>query len=284
MRNTSITTHTAVWAITIGIAALTASSPAAAAMSLGQAGNPYVVCDGPATYLQASVGQDPGYTVPAGGGVITSWSTAAVGGGAQVKLALFRPTGTPDEYTTVGTSSAETMRGSSLNAFGTRIAAQGGDVLGMLILSGAHSCVAINTGSAGDRVQRVEGALLDTGMTQVFSDPSQPERRLNIAAVLETDADGDGIGDEPPSTKLTGKPRVSHGKAKFTFESADPAATFQCKFDDGSRRRCTSPRSYPADVGAHEFSVQAVDSDGHRDPTPAKSHFVVPGRGRATTP
>jgi hypothetical protein len=275
MKNLAIPAKAAMTAITIGVVALTASSPAAAATSLGQAGNPFVVCDGPATYLQGSVGRAPSYTVPAGGGVITSWSTAAVAGGAQVKLALFRPTPTPDEYTTVGTSSAETMRSSSLNAFGTRIAVQAGDVLGMLILSGAHSCVAINTGSDGDRVQRVEGTLLDTGMTQIFSDPSQSERRLNIAAVLETDADGDGIGDEPPGTKLTGKPRVSRGKARFTFESTDPAATFLCKFDGGSRRRCTSPRSYPAKVGAHAFSVQAVDSDGHRDPTPAKSRFVV---------
>ena len=183
-------------------------SPAAAATALGETSNPFpnVVCSGPSTYLQVSTGRTPSYTVPAGGGVITSWSTraSATRGGAQVKLGIFRPTGPPPSaYTTVGASGAQTLKAGLLNAFPTSIPVQPGDTLGLLIIAGGHNCISIDTGSPQDRTEREEGALFDLGAVHTYNDPSQPARRINVAATLEADADGDGVGDEAPETTIT---------------------------------------------------------------------------------
>ncbi len=261
------------------------ASPAAAATALGETNNPYsgVVCNGPSTYLQVSTGRAPSYTVPAGGGVITSWSTfAPVGqGGAQVRLGVFRETGPPPaQYTTVGASAAQTLTAGSLNVFPASIPAQAGDTLGLLIVAGGHNCIIIDTGSPQDGTQREEGALFDVGSVHLYSDPSQPARRVNVAATLEADADGDGIGDEPPQTKITkGAPKkTDKSKVKFKFRSEDPGATFECKLDQKAFRACKSPKTVKnLDAGKHTFAVRAVDQDGHRDPTPAKDKFKVVG-------
>jgi hypothetical protein len=264
-------------------AMLVSASPAAAATALGETDNPYanVTCEGPSTYLQVSTGRTPSYTVPAGGGVITSWSTLALLGGAEVKLGVFRPTGPPPgAYTTVGASALQTLVGGSLNSFATSIPVQAGDTLGLLIVSGGHNCIIINTGSPQDGTERQEGALFDLGAVHTYNDPSQPARRINIAATLEADANGDGIGDEAPETKITkGAPkRTDKSKLKFKFSSDDPGARFECKLDKTAFKACKSPKTLKnLDQGKHTFAVRAVDPDGHRDPAPAKDKFEVVG-------
>jgi hypothetical protein len=91
----------------------------------------------------------------------------------------------------------------SLNAFPTSIPVQGGDTLGLLIVSGGHNCITIDTGSPQDRTEREEGALFDLGAVHTYHDPSQPARRVNVGATLEADTNGDGIGDEAPETTIT---------------------------------------------------------------------------------
>ncbi len=266
-----------------GAAMVMSPSPAAAATALGEANNPFpnVLCSGPSTYLQVSTGRAPTYTVPAGGGVITSWSTLATAGrgGAQVKLGVFRPTGPPaTQYTTVGASVAQTLQAGSLNAFPTNIPVEGGETLGLLIVAGTHNCITIDTGSADDRTEREEGALFDLGAVHTFNDPSQPARRVNVAATLEADADADGIGDEAPETTITkGAPKkTDKSKLKLKFSSGDPGASFQCKLDETPFKGCKSPKTIKRlDAGKHTFAVRAVDPDGHRDPTPAKDKFKV---------
>jgi hypothetical protein len=264
-------------------AMLMPASPAVAATALGETNNPYsgVICTGPSTYLQVSTGRTPSYTAPAGGGVITSWTTFAPAGrgGAQVKLGVFRQTGTPPaQYTTVGASAAQTLTAGSLNVFPTSIPVEAGDTLGLLIVAGGHNCIIIDTGSPQDGTQREEGALFDVGSVHLYTDPSQPARRVNVAATLEADANGDGIGDEPPQTKITeGAPKkTDKSKVKFKFSSDDPGATFECKLDKKAFKACKSPKTLKnLDEGKHTFAVRAVDPDGHRDATPAKDKFKV---------
>jgi hypothetical protein len=278
-----ILTRRAVLLLTALLAAFLAlAAPAAAATALGETDNPYpnVICRGPSTYLQETTGRTPSYTVPAGGGVITSWSTFAPAdrGGAQVKLGVFRATGAPGEYTTVAASAPETLTAGSLNAFPTSIPVQAGDTLGLLIVAGEHNCIVIDTGSPQDRTQREEGALFDPGAVHTYNDPSQPARRVNVAARLEADADGDGIGDEAPETKITkGAPKkTDKNKITFKFSSDDPVASFQCKLDRKAFKACPSPKTLKhLDVGKHTFAIRAVDPDGHRDPSPAKDRFRV---------
>ena len=264
-------------------AMLMSASPTVAATTLGETNNPFsgVTCTGPSTYLQVSTGRTPSYTVPAGGGVITSWSTFAPAGqgGTQVKLGVFRPTAPPPtQYTTVGASAVQTLKADSVNAFPTSIPVQSGDTLGLLIVAGGYNCVIIDTGSPQDRTEREEGALFDVGSVNTYNDPSQPARRINVAATVEADANGDGIGDEPPETKITkGAPKkTDKNKVKFKFSSDDPGASFQCKLDKKPFKGCKSPKTIKhLEQGKHTFSVRAVDADGNRDPTPAKDKFKV---------
>ena len=231
-------------ALVLGLSAFAA--PADAATALGETESPYtpLICTGPSTYLQVSTGQAPSYTVPAGGGVITSWSTFAPLGGAVVKLGVFRPAGPPqDTYTTVGASPPQTLVAGSLNSFATSIPVQAGDTLGLLIVSGGHNCVIIDTGSPEDRTEREEGALFDLGAVHTYNDPSQPARRINVAATSKRTLT-DGIRDDPPTTKITkgapNRPRrakSSSSSAPTTLARASNASSTKRRSKDASPRR-----------------------------------------------
>ncbi len=279
-------TRTRLWKLrgtVVGVIACTAAlaqaSQAPAATTLGEAGSGTVPCDGPASYVQTTTGPPPAYAVPPGGGVITAWSTEAGStGGAQVRLAVLRATGAPNQFATIAASAAATLKSGSLNSFATSLSPQAGDVLGLLIVSGTHTCVRTNTGSDDDRGAREVGTVFDVGTIGTYTDPSAPGRRLNLAATLEADADGDGIGDEPPQTKITkGAPKkTDKSKVKFKFSSDDPGANFECKLDKKPYKACTSPKTVKRlDEGKHKFAVRAVDADGHRDASPPKDKFKV---------
>jgi hypothetical protein len=64
---------------------------------------------------------------------------------------------------------------------------------------------------------------------------------------------------------------IVSGPSPFVFTSDDPAATFECKIDDGEYDDCTSPFTPP--VGRHTFAVRARDAAGTVDPTPATSQY-----------
>jgi hypothetical protein len=63
---------------------------------------------------------------------------------------------------------------------------------------------------------------------------------------------------------------------KFTFNSPEAGATFECSRDGGNWNECESPMIYKGlDQGAHKFEVRAVDAVGNEDKTPAKAEWVV---------
>ncbi len=228
-------------ALVLGLSAFAA--PADAATALGETESPYtpLICTGPSTYLQVSTGQAPSYTVPAGGGVITSWSTFAPLGGAVVKLGVFRPAGPPqDTYTTVGASPPQTLVAGSLNSFATR-----------------HPGAGRGHAWAADRVRwtqlrhrrrrsperpRLSGRR-EPCSTSAPSTPTttrrQPARRINVAATVEADADGDGIGDEPPTTKITkGAPNETKEQSQVQVQLRRSGASF---LSSTKRRKDASP-------------------------------------------
>jgi hypothetical protein len=152
------------------------------ALVIGQVDRPFAFdCVGPSTYLQQATGANsPSYTVPAGGGLITSWDTfGGTSSGAQVKLAVFRPTGIPSQFTTVGSSDPQTIRALGDNRANTQIPVLGGETIGLLILSGTHQC-ALESGSA-DIGQRDSLAVHDTGSTFTYSDPN-PGAAVDVSA------------------------------------------------------------------------------------------------------
>jgi hypothetical protein len=108
--------------------------------------------------------------------------------------------------------------------------------------------------------------------------------RLDVAAVVEPDADGDGFGDESqdgcpsqadtqdtcdttgpdPSIDKGPKRKTESRTARFRFTSDDPNATFQCRLDKKPFAACTSPKKYrKLKVRKHRFRVQATDSHGN---------------------
>ena len=81
----------------------------------------------------------------------------------------------------------------------------------------------------------------------------------------------------PPATTIGKGPKkkTTKRKAKFTFSSDDPAATFQCKLDKKSFAACSSPKKVKVKPGRHKFSVEAIDAAGNIDASAAKFAWKV---------
>jgi hypothetical protein len=145
------------------------------ALVIGRADRPIALdCVGPSTYLQqANAATSPSYTVPAGGGLISSWETfGGTSSGAQVKLAVFRPTGIPSQFTTIASSAAQAIRAGQHNRADTQIPVLGGETIGLLILSGTHQCVDPVSSNPADIGQRDATTVHDAGATFTYSNPS----------------------------------------------------------------------------------------------------------------
>lgn len=287
--------------------AVSAAAPASAAVTIGQTGVPTGTCGEGDPTVQATSAGGPSYSVPAGGGVITSWSQlgSTVSPG-QAKLIIWRPTSNATDFRVVGKSEVQTFVAGMLLSFPTRIPVQGGDLLG--IRAGATSTVCFFVGAPGDSIRFRNDLATDpepaTGSTQTL--PSMlSNTRTNISAVVEPDADADGFGDEtqdecstdastqgpcpkdtdPPETTITKTPanKTKKPKAKYKFSSSEPNSTFECKLKGKGLKKavrhfrgCTSPRKYKhLDDGKFKFQVRATDAAGNVDPTPAKDKFKV---------
>ncbi len=90
-----------------------------------------------------------------------------------------------------------------------------------------------------------------------------------------------------PDTTITGgQPAnpTNNNLATFTFNSSDPAATFECQIDGGGFLPCTTPRYYTGlSEGPHTFQVRAINSFGSPDPTPASYTWVIDNTGPVVT-
>jgi hypothetical protein len=114
--------------VSLGLAVF-AGWAAAETITRGQAGAD-TTCDTPGDFIAVQTGVSGGtsYTVPAGEWTITSWTAAGGPPGAEA-LVVYRPTGTPDRYKIVGSTSAHALPGSE-NTFGASIKVKGGDLVG----------------------------------------------------------------------------------------------------------------------------------------------------------
>jgi Ca2+-binding RTX toxin-like protein len=92
------------------------------------------------------------YTVPAGSWTVTSWSTRAHSDDATIRLRIYRPSGTPGEYTVVADSSEHPLPlvESPLQTYPTSIAVEGGDLLGFVLDGTASVECGTGTGDAAD--------------------------------------------------------------------------------------------------------------------------------------
>ena len=86
-----------------------------------------------------------------------------------------------------------------------------------------------------------------------------------------------------PRTRLSPASYISRNAATFFYQAKGGVEpyTFRCKLDDKPYRRCghgLSGKRYYRHLsrGHHVFKVFAVDTNGKRDPTPAKRGFHFP--------
>jgi hypothetical protein len=185
----------------VSLLSSTLPGTASAAVQLGQVSplNP-VPCPPNSNSVQISTVQGLNYQVPIPGGVITSWSHR---GGANTtpqpslpgsgRLQIWdRMTGTAN-FTLIGRSELETFT-AGVVTFLTRISVDPGDRLGL-------RTVEANTGCGIPDFPSTTGIGSETNAP----DPNPGDMRtlnprngfrLDVAAVLEPDADADGFGDE----------------------------------------------------------------------------------------
>jgi hypothetical protein len=283
--------------IFLAVVALVLAVPATAPAStqLGQTPIPTLTaCTGNSTLVQVTSPASE-YVVPAPG-VITSWSyRAASVPPSQLRLKILVMNFFMN-FTAVGQSAVQNPSPNTLNTFPTRITVHPGERLGLFVSAppATYDCVNVNVGT-GYSVAANSGGDQPVGSPQSYPN-GYPSQTLDVSAVLEPDADGDGFGDEtqdacptdgslqgdcaPPDTTITQRPadkvKTKKKQAAVTFAfSADEAATFECSLDGAAFTACTSPDTLKVKKGTHHFEVRAIDSAGNVDGSPAGDDWKV---------
>jgi hypothetical protein len=97
------------------------------------------------------------------------------------------------------------------------------------------------------------------------TDPTPALRSFNVDATT-------------PQTTITAGPtgKTTDRTPRFAFRSNEAGSAFRCRLDGRRWVGCGSPKQYGRlPVGRHAFDVQASDSVGNRDPSPAHRPFRV---------
>jgi hypothetical protein len=183
---------------------------------------------------------DPAYTVPAGGGVITSWSTSSQYAGTPLRLAITRFT---DMGVVVQARSApETItQRDAVNTFATNLRVRGGEQIALDIPDVPHEATIPHIcyyAGAAEEFAWITGDEQADGTTQPFTPGyGQPHSRVNIAATLDdspaaqappppsTQPSAPGDDTIPPAiAKLRLSTTVRRGTRAFVeYELSEPA-------------------------------------------------------------
>jgi hypothetical protein len=269
-------------------AAVLAGLAGAATVTRGQTGAD-TPCTTPAdfTVVQTGVSGGTSYTVPSGQWTITSWR--ALGNGpAQEALVVFRPTGTPDQYTVVGSTSAKTLA-AGLNTFNANIKVKGGDLIGLWVQQ--NSICAHATGSTADSL----AAFFPTGVPSAgttFDMFVFTGFRLNVSVELSTGGGSDGKSGSAASTPpfvpepariaiCTAKPIQRSDGTVGTF--ADVLASEFPTTDQASPYFGAAPANYAQGIGltcdnlpGYTDAGYKVNGDGVRAPAGLEASWPAP--------
>ena len=120
-----------------------------------------------------------------------------------------------------------------------------------------------------------------------LSNPSSGPITDATGSVVITDDDvpagGDGgtVDRTAPETVINSGPKKKTKKKSATFAfSANEPATFKCKLDKRAFAACTSPAKFRVKKGRHRLLVQANDTAGNADQTPAARSWKVKKKKR----
>lgn len=179
------------------------------------------------------------YAVPAGYGVITGWSHKTGSNSGTLTFKVYRPTGAPKEFRAIA-ADTRTVTAGAVESFPVRIPVEPGDRIG---LSADSVQVAYQTFDPSDRIGFFDP---DPGPAPGTTDVTDGEPfqnfKLDVAATLESDVNGDGIGDDSQRPGgAAGAPLAAVGRQSIS-PRAFPAAT------TGSSATAAKPRKYGAKV------------------------------------
>jgi hypothetical protein len=185
LASTSVTVAASANAATVQIG----SVPAASAGGMGNCGS----C---AIFQLQTDAASPSYVVPAGSWVLTSWSTRALAdSGGDVFITLYEPA-SGGQYIRRVQGTPRPLVPDQINTFEERIPVQAGWQLGFRTGLGGGSPSSYNSGdnddaTAGEPCCPANGVAFtpDTG-------PAFGGLLANVSAILESDEDTDGFGDE----------------------------------------------------------------------------------------
>lgn len=226
--------------LTLAVATVLLATPsvAQAATTIGQVSPPGMgaTCNTgglPGELVQLLNATGNSYAVPAGGGVITSWSTAASGGTGEMRLRVYSADSSATSITPVAESEPAEIPADPAGPRPTRIPVKGGEHIGYAISSqGGTNCAYVNNAPADVAViAKGVGPLNQAKPIALPDSAAQSTALLSIAVTVETDADGDGFGDDTqdlcPSQATTqsacsnaftiGKPTLNKKKGTATL-------------------------------------------------------------------
>jgi len=185
-------------ALAVAGVALLAPASAGAATTLGQLRQPpagIADCDPGKVYVQRTSTGSIRYSVPAGGGVISSWAVRpGLNANQAGSFKVLRDNG-DNSFTVLATTAAQNLNSQeNVDSFPVRIPVQGGEFIAYSPTAQAdQQCIIDNTGAGNDTWSGTSAAAV--GATFPVAN-EYPGRSLNLQASLEPDADRDGFGDE----------------------------------------------------------------------------------------
>lgn len=168
------------------LAALIGVAPAGAATTLGTTSS--AVSSGCGADVVAW-GTEAAFTVPAGGGIITSMAMTTPSAGAHESLKVIRVSGAT--ATVVGTTALLSVA-AGVNRGAVHIPVAGGEFIGMYTPDNAACGVSNTTGTVSGK----PSAGGDPAPGATISSFSPATGRLAVEATLEADADHDGFADD----------------------------------------------------------------------------------------
>lgn len=240
-------------------------------------------CSANTTYVQSQADPDSDWDFPGGYDryVITQWSVQAGSAGGTVALQLIAAMPAFSHYVRpVAESAVETLTPSKLNTFDTRITSPEDAKLALRVVSGAPAC-SYSGFVSGFELREASPSPAVGSAAMLWGNP-QEGVRLNVEAVIESDGDEDGFGDDSqdgcpkdparqddcvkPTVIMTGGPvlPLRTRKAKFVLSSDEPDATFEYNLDETKFKPCKSHLTLKhLKSKKHHLMVRAVDANGN---------------------
>jgi hypothetical protein len=189
---------------------------------------------------------------------------------AQVRLRLFKRSGSPSEPIRVQSSpcsySSSTVTWNTRPALGPVLATLPGYPTGAGWIEFALPTSAVAQGQRCFAITKSTSSF-----TFITADDLQAQNPSHLVITTVTDM-------TPPETTITAGPSGSTAStaASFSFSSSESGSTFQCSLDGAAYQPCTSPTTYQGLAAtAHQFAVRAIDSSGNVDATPATQAWTV---------